>query len=258
LVRIATKAPGLIDTIVKSDKDRAFVDSLTASSMAKLDPKAALKRAIADRDNYDATVPLDRKTREATVDTVIKNMTTGNDGWGPFNWGASAYGGNESQLKALAGRFTDQLYRAGRTASEIPAMVTKRLKANVTNFNGQSIDMTGLAINKPETAVPMFEAARKKILETPQFKGVDPNTISFQRVGSTNRFVVVSSDGILTHTLSTNFQQLFLMYQDVKDREDKDKKASALASGVQRTVNQDKMVNPPQPLNLGGFGPSHD
>ncbi|MGZ2448494.1 hypothetical protein ACVIRO_001248 [Rhizobium ruizarguesonis] len=258
LVRIATKAPGLIDTIVKSDKDRAFVDSLTASSMAKLDPKAALKRAIADRDNYDATVPLDRKTRETTVDTVIKNMTTGNDGWGPFNWGASAYGGNESQLKALAGRFTDQLYRAGRTASEIPDMVTKRLKANVTNFNGQSIDMTGLAINKPETAVPMFEAARKKILETPQFKGVDPNTISFQRVGSTNRFVVVSSDGILTHTLSTNFQQLFLMYQDVKDREDKDKKASALASGVQRTVNQDKMVNPPLPLSIGGFGPSHD
>lgn len=258
LVRIATKAPGLIDTIVKSDKDRAFVDSLTASAQQKLDPKAALKRAIADRDNYDATAPLDRKTEAETVDTVVKNLTTGNDGWGPFNWFASTYGANESQLKALALRTARQLYRGGRSADEVADIATQRLKANVTNFNGQSIDMTGLPISKPETAVPMFEAARKKIIETPTFKGVDPKTLSFQRVGSTDRFVVVSSDGILTHTMSTNFQQLFLMYKDVHDREEKNKKASALAAGVQRTVDQDKMVNPPLPLNLGGFGPSHD
>ncbi|MDR9811904.1 hypothetical protein [Rhizobium hidalgonense] len=258
LVRIATKAPGLIDTIVKSDKDRAFVDSLTASAQAKLDPKAALKRAIADRDNYDATAPLDRKTEAATVDTVMKSLTTGNDGWGPFNWGASTYGGNESQLKALAMRTVRQLYRGGRSAEEVGDIATKKLKANVTNFNGQSIDMTGLPISKPETAAPMFEAARKRILENPNFKGVDPKTLSFQRVGNTDRFVVVSSDGILTHTLSTNFQQLFLMYQDEHGREEKNKKASALAAGVQRTVDQDRMVNPPMPLNLGGFGPSHD
>lgn len=258
LVRIATKAPGLIDTIVKSDKDRAFVDSLTASARFKLDPKAAIKRAIADRDNYDSTVPLDRKTKDETVKTVIDNITANNDGWGPFNWFASEAGGNESQLKALAGRFADQLFRSGRTTAEIPDMVTQRLKANVTNFNGQSIDMTGLPISKPETAVPMFEAARKKIIETPTFKGVDPKTLSFQRVGSTDRFVVVSTDGILTHTMSTNFQQLFLMYKDVHEEEEKNKRASALAAGVQRTVNQDRMVNPPQPLNLGGFGPSHD
>ncbi|MGO7181164.1 hypothetical protein ACCT14_13310 [Rhizobium brockwellii] len=258
LVRIATKAPGLIDTIVKSDKDRAFVDSLTASAQAKLDPKAALKRAIADRDNYDATAPLDRKTEAEAVDTVVKNLTTGNDGWGPFNWGASTFGANESQLKALAMRTVRQLYRGGRSADEVADIAEKRLKANVTNFNGQSIDMTGLPISKPETAVPMFEAARKKIIETPTFKGVDPKTLSFQRVGSTDRFVVVSTDGILTHTMSTNFQQLFLMYKDVHEEEEKNKKASALAAGVQRTVNQDRMVNPPQPLNLGGFGPSHD
>ncbi|QSY94824.1 hypothetical protein J2J97_02435 [Rhizobium bangladeshense] len=258
LVRIATKAPGLVDTIVKSDKDRAFVDSLIASSQAKLDPKAALKRAIADRDNYDSTAPLDRKTESETVQTVMDSLKANNDGWGPFNWFASEAGSNESQLKALAMRTVRQLYRGGRSADEVADMATKRLKANVTNFNGQTIDMTGLPINKPETAVPMFEAARKKILETPQFKGVDPNTLSFQRVGNTDRFVVVSSDGILTHTLSTNFQQLFLMYKDVSEREEKDKKASALASGVKRTVNQDKMVNPPLPLSIGGFGPSHD
>ncbi|NNH84982.1 hypothetical protein HLH89_28720 [Rhizobium laguerreae] len=258
LVRIATKAPGLVDTIVKSDKDRAFVDSLTVSAQQKLEPKTALKRAIADRDNYDSTVPLDRKTEAETVDTVVKNLTTGNDGWGPFNWGASTYGANESQLKALALRTARQLYRGGRSADEVADIATKRLKANVTNFNGQSIDMTGLPISKPETAVPMFEAARKKIIETPTFKGVDPKTLSFQRVGSTERFVVVSTDGILTHTMSTNFQQLFLMYKDVHEEEEKNKKASALAAGVQRTVNQDRMVNPPQPLNLGGFGPSHD
>ncbi|MBX5247853.1 MULTISPECIES: hypothetical protein [unclassified Rhizobium] len=258
LVRIATKAPGLIDTIVKSDKDRAFVDSLMASSQAKLDPKAALKRAIADRDNFDSTAPLDRKTESETVQTVMDSLKANNDGWGPFNWFASEAGSNESQLKALAMRTVRQLYRGGRSADEVADMATKRLKANVTNFNGQTIDMTGLPINKPETAVPLFEAARKKILETPQFKSVDPNTLSFQRVGNTDRFVVVSSDGILTHTLSTNFQQLFLMYKDVSEREEKDKKASALASGVKRTVNQDKMVNPPLPLNIGGFGPSHD
>ncbi|MBX5302445.1 hypothetical protein HJB93_24980 [Rhizobium sp. NLR12b] len=261
LVRIASKAPGLIDTIVKSDKDRAFVDSLLASSQAKLDPKAALKRAIADRDNYDSTAPLDRKTEAATVDSLVKKLTTGTDGWGQtigLNLFPSTFGANESQLKALALRTVRQLYRGGRSAAEVEDIAEKRLKANVTNFNGQTIDMTGLPINKPETAVPMFEAARKKILETPQFKGVDPNTLSFQRVGNTDRFVVVSSDGILTHTLSTNFQQLFLMYKDVSEREEKDKKASALASGVKRTVNQDKMVNPPLPLNIGGFGPSHD
>lgn len=258
LVRIATKAPGLIDTIIKSDKDRAFVDSLTVSAQAKLDPKAALKRAIADRDNYDATAPLDRKTEAEAVDTVVKNLTTGNDGWGPFNWGASTFGANESQLKALAMRTVRQLYRGGRSAEEVGDIATKKLKANVTNFNGQSIDMTGLPINKPETAAPMFEAARKRILENPNFKGVDPKTLSFQRVGNTDRFVVVSSDGILTHTLSTNFQQLFLMYQDEHAREEKNKKASALAAGVQRTVNQDRMVNPPLPLSIGGFGPSHD
>ncbi|MGO7532429.1 hypothetical protein [Rhizobium leguminosarum] len=258
LVRIATKAPGLIDTIVKSDKDRAFVDSLTVSAQQKLDPKAALKRAIVDRDNYDATAPLDRKTEAETVDTVIKSLTTGNDGWGPFNWFASTYGANESQLKAIAIRTVRQLYRGGRSAEEVGEMATKRLKANVTNFNGQSIDMTGLPISKPETAVPMFEAARKKIIETPTFRGVDPKTLSFQRVGSTDHFVVVSTDGILTHTMSTNFQQLFLMYKDVHEEEEKNKKASALAAGVQRTVDQDRMVNPPQPLNLGGFGPSHD
>lgn len=258
LVRIATKAPGLIDTIVKSDKDRAFVDSLTASAQAKLDPKAALKRAIADRDNYDSTVPLDRKTKEETVKSVMDNLTTNNDGYGPFNWFASTAGANESQLKALAGRTVEQLYRAGRNPDEVADMATKRLKANVTNFNGQSIDMTGLPINNPETAIPMFEAARQKILETPQFKGVDPKTLSFQRVGNTNRFVVTSTDGILTHTLSATFSQLVLMSQDVQAREEKNKKASALATGTQRTINQDKMVNPPMPLNLGGFGPSHD
>lgn len=258
LVRIATKAPGLIDTIVKSDKDRAFVDSLTASAQAKLDPKAALKRAIADRDNYDSTVPLDRKTKEETVKSVMDNLTTNNDGYGPFNWFASTAGANESQLKALAGRTVEQLYRAGRNPDEVADMATKRLNANVTNFNGQSIDMTGLPINNPETAIPMFEAARQKILETPQFKGVDPKTLSFQRVGNTNRFVVTSTDGILTHTLSATFSQLVLMSQDVQAREEKNKKASALATGTQRTINQDKMVNPPMPLNLGGFGPSHD
>ncbi|WP_156668565.1 hypothetical protein [Rhizobium aegyptiacum] len=258
LVRIATKAPGLIDTIVKSDKERAFVDSLTVSAQQKLDPKAALKRAIADRDNYDATAPLDRKTESETVQTVMDSLKSNNDGWGPFNWFASEAGSNESQLKALALRTVRQLYRGGRSAEEVADIATKRLKANVTNFNGQSIDMTGLPINKPEAAVPMFEAARKKILETPTFKGVDPNTLSFQRVGNTDRFVVVSTDGILTHTMSTNFQQLFLMYKDVYEREEKDKKASALAAGVQRTVNQDRMVNPQLPLSIGGFGPSHD
>ncbi|PDS41149.1 hypothetical protein CO668_30875 [Rhizobium anhuiense] len=150
LVRIATKAPGLIDTIIKSDKDRAFVDSLTVSAQQKLDPKAALKRAIADRDNYDATAPLDRKTEAEAVDTVVKKLTTGNDGWGPFNWGASTFGANESQLKALVMRTVRQLYRGGRSADEVGDIAERRLKANVTNFNGQSIDMTGLPISKPE------------------------------------------------------------------------------------------------------------
>jgi len=258
LVMIATKAPGLIDTIVKSDKDRAFVDSLAASAQAKLDPKAALKRAIADRDNYDSTVPLDRKTESEAVQSVIDSLTTGNDGWGPFNWFHSTYGANESQLKALALRTVRQLYRGGRSADEVATMAATKLKANVTNFNGQSIDMTGLPISKPEAAVPMFEAARTKVLENPNFKGVDPKTLSFQRVGNTDRFVVVSSDGILTHTMSTTFQQLFLMYKDVHEREEKNKRASALAAGVQRTINQDRMVNPPMPLDIGGFGPSHD
>ncbi|MBX5165706.1 MULTISPECIES: hypothetical protein [unclassified Rhizobium] len=258
LVRIATKAPGLLDTIVKSDKDRAFVDSLTASARFKLDPKAALKRAIADRDNYDSTVPLDRKTKEETIKAVIDNIKTNNDGWGPFNWFSSEAGGNESQLKALAGRFADQLFRSGRTAAEIPDIVTKRLKANVTNFNGQSIDMTGLPISQPDKAKPMFEAARKRLLETPEFKGIDPNTLSFQRVGQTNRFVVVSTDGLLTRTMSMSFAELIRMYSDVHQEEQKNKTASALAEGTQRTINQDMKVNPPMPLNLGGFGPSRD
>ncbi|ACI57498.1 hypothetical protein Rleg2_4237 [Rhizobium leguminosarum bv. trifolii WSM2304] len=258
LIRIATKAPGLIDTIIKSDKDRAFVDSLTVSAQRKIDPKVALKRAIADRDNYDATVPLDRKTESEAVQTVIDGLKTSNDGWGPFNWFASEGGSNESQLKALALKTVRQLYRGGRSAEEVADIATKRLKANVTNFNGQSIDMTGLPISKPGSAAPMFEAARQKLLETGRFKGVDPKTLSFQRVGNTDRFVVVSSDGILTHTLSTTFQQLFLMYKDVHEREEKNKNASALAAGVQRTINQDRMVNPPMPLDIGGFGPSHD
>jgi hypothetical protein len=259
LVRLATKAPGLIDTIIKSDKDRAFVDSLTASEQAKLDPKAALKRAIADRDNYDSTVPLDRKAKQTAIDAVVANLTTANnDGYGPFNWfHSNEVGGNASQIQALAGRTVEQLYRGGRNPDEIVDMATKRLKANVSNFNGQSIDMTGLPISKPEQAVQMFEAARKRILETPQFKGIDAKTLSFQRVGSTNRFVVTSADGILTHTLSTTFDQLFHMYNDVHAEEEANKAASALAAGAQKTVDVDKRDNPPLPLVLGGFGPSH-
>ena len=257
LLRIKRNAPGLIDAIIPDPKDRAFVDSLDVSDSYGMDIKQAVKRATLDRDNFSSTVPLDRSTlNDATKRVMEQTNSDGSGSWLKYIASATLAGGdiksvNEAQMQHLVQKQLRQLYARGVRNDDLVDQAVKAISANTINFNGQMIDLTGLHLSDPKTTGPMFQAATANLLKTKAYKDIDPNTISWQRVGDRDAFVAVSSQGQQLHAPAVNFAQMHSMYVQ-KLKEDR---ANALVEGKQKGADLDRyqQFDSSDPYRLNGL-----
>jgi hypothetical protein len=245
LLRLKRKTPGLIDTIVTDPKDRAFVDSLDVSTSYGMPMLEAVKRATTDRDNFDGTVPIDRRTLTDASDTIINAVANdgSNDsllGWFKTIGTAGIYGKNvqstnDAQMQFIVQKHLKQLYARGVKGDALIEQATKAIKANTLNYNGMMLDLTGLPIHDPQTFGPMLETATEALKQTPAYKDIDSSTISWQRVGAKDAFIAVNSKGQPMATPTVSYSQLQQLYiQSLKRRRDIDRANAELNKFNQR------------------------
>ncbi|WP_427928191.1 hypothetical protein [Agrobacterium cavarae] len=209
LMRIAKHADGLIDEVVQSDKDKAFVYTLT--SLAAIGPvDDAIRQARQARANYDSRTPLSGKALDETVDKVTEFLKVDQEGylWNDTSgWGNDVSGMIKKQIRALQG--------VELSGDELAKTVARVIKANTTKYDGFIIDTQGLPINDPAQFNSMLDSVTNTIKADPKYKDAD---ITYLRNGQDSSFVpMVFYKGVPTPIpgLRYTFKQIQRTYNDV-------------------------------------------
>jgi hypothetical protein len=208
LMRIARHADGLIDEVVQTDKDKAFVYTLT--SLASIGPvDDAIRQARQARANYDTRTPLAGKALEDTVAKVTDLLKVDEEGYvfdTKSTWGNDVSGMIKKQVRALQG-----IELSGDALAET---VSRVIKSNTTKYNGFLVNTQGLPVNKPSQLNSMLDSVTATIKADPKYKDME---ITYLRNGQDASFVPMALyKGVPTPIpgLRYTFKQIQRTYND--------------------------------------------
>lgn len=208
LMRITRHADGLIDDVVQTDKDKAFVYTLT--SLASIGPvDDAIRQARQARANYDTRTPLAGKDLEDTVAKVTDLLKVDQEGtlWDSTSpWGNDVSGMIKKQVRALQG-----IELSGDALAET---VSRVIKSNTTKYNGFMVNTQGLPVNNPNQFNAMLDSVTATIKADPKYKDVE---VTYLRNGQDTSFVPMAlHNGVPTPIpgLRYTFKQIQRTYND--------------------------------------------
>lgn len=208
LMRITRHADGMIDDVVQTDKDKAFVYLLT--SLASIGPvDDAIRQARQSRANYDTRTPLAGKALEDTVANVTELLKVDEEGvlWNSSStWGNDVSGAIKQQVRALQG--------IELSGEELAKTVARVFKANTTKYNGFMVNTRGLPVNNPSQFNSMLDSVTATIKADPKYKDME---ITYLRNGQDTTFVPMAiHKGVPTPIpgLRYTFKQIQRTYND--------------------------------------------
>lgn len=239
LMRITRHADGLIDEVVQTDKDKAFVYTLT--SLASIGPvDDAIRQARQARANYDTRTPLAGKVLDETVDKVTELLKVDHDGyvWDTSStWGNDVSGMIKKQVRALQG-----IELSGDALAEA---VSRVIKANTTKYNGFIVNTQGLPVNNPSQFNAMLDTVTATIKADQKYKDME---ITYLRNGQDTSFVPMALyKGIPTPIpgLRYTFKQIQRTYNEaVKADPQRNFDQNIKKSNDKRTAREMRQMSP--------------
>lgn len=239
LMRITRHADGLIDDVVQTDKDKAFVYTLT--SLASIGPvDDAIRQARQARANYDTRTPLAGKALDDTVEKVTELLKVDQEGvfWDTSShWGNDVSGAIKQQVRALQG-----IELSGDALAET---VSRVFKANTTKYNGFMINTRGLPVNNPSQFNSMLDSVTATIKADPKYKDTE---VTYLRNGQDTSFVpMVIYKGVPTPIpgLRYTFKQIQRTYNEaLKADPQRNFDQNIQKSNVKRTAREMRQMAP--------------
>ncbi|WP_153064508.1 hypothetical protein [Agrobacterium sp. LAD9] len=239
LMRITRHADGLIDEVVQTGKDKAFVYTLT--SLASIGPvDDAIRQARQARANYDTRTPLAGKVLDETVDKVTELLKVDQEGYvfdTKSTWGNDVSGMIKKQVRALQG-----IELSGDALAETVARV---IKSNATKYNGFMVNTQGLPVNNPSQFNAMLDAVTATIKADPKYKDME---ITYLRNGQDTSFVPMALyKGIPTPIpgLRYTFKQIQRTYNEaVKADPQRNFDQNIKKSNDKRTAREMRQMSP--------------